>query len=203
MPIRPSMNASDLRVAIFSGNYNYVRDGANQALNRLADSLLRGGAAVRVYWPTAKEPAFEPRRSRPHSRSGDPGRSEYKLGWACRRGSGTTSHSGPTSSMSPAPTSRSPAVPRRANGISRYRLGPYPLRNLSALLRHGLSRTGPAGGAAPFLPRLRPFSRRPIRWRSCSRQRMNYDVGIWTRGIDREIFNPGPRRTGGARSAYR
>ena len=25
-------------------------------------------------------------------------------------------------------------------------------------------------------------------------QRMNYDVGIWTRGIDREIFNPGPAR---------
>jgi glycosyltransferase involved in cell wall biosynthesis len=24
-------------------------------------------------------------------------------------------------------------------------------------------------------------------------QRMNYDVGIWTRGIDREIFNPGRR----------
>src|SRR3546814_3116125 len=24
-------------------------------------------------------------------------------------------------------------------------------------------------------------------------QRMNYDVGIWTRGIDREIFNPGQR----------
>ena len=22
---------------------------------------------------------------------------------------------------------------------------------------------------------------------------MNYDVGIWTRGIDREIFNPGRR----------
>ena len=28
------MDASGLRVALFSGNYNYVRDGANQALNR-------------------------------------------------------------------------------------------------------------------------------------------------------------------------
>ena len=27
------MQPSDLRVALFSGNYNYVRDGANQALN--------------------------------------------------------------------------------------------------------------------------------------------------------------------------
>jgi hypothetical protein len=30
--IAPDMDVSDLRVAIFSGNYNYVRDGANQAL---------------------------------------------------------------------------------------------------------------------------------------------------------------------------
>ena len=30
------MDATGLRVALFSGNYNYVRDGANQALNRFA-----------------------------------------------------------------------------------------------------------------------------------------------------------------------
>ncbi len=75
------MDANGLRVAIFSGNYNYVRDGANQALNRLADYLLRQGARVRVYSPTTKTPAFEPK--------GDlisvpsipfPGRPEYKLG---------------------------------------------------------------------------------------------------------------------------
>ena len=50
------MNIADLRVALFSGNYNYVRDGANQALNRLVDYLLRQGAAVRVYSPKV-EPA--------------------------------------------------------------------------------------------------------------------------------------------------
>jgi phosphatidylinositol alpha 1,6-mannosyltransferase len=52
------METSDLRIALFSGNYNYVRDGANQALNRLAGYLLRQGAAVRVYSPTVDEPAF-------------------------------------------------------------------------------------------------------------------------------------------------
>src|SRR5205085_7493613 len=81
MPIGPEMDVSDLRVAIFSGNYNYVRDGANQALNRLSDYLLRQGASVRVYSPTTKTPAFEPK--------GDlvsppaipiPGRPEYKVG---------------------------------------------------------------------------------------------------------------------------
>ncbi|MEM6584965.1 MAG: glycosyltransferase family 1 protein [Pseudomonadota bacterium] len=51
---------SDLRIALFSGNYNYTRDGANQALNRLVGSLLNKGAAVRVYSPKVENPAFEP-----------------------------------------------------------------------------------------------------------------------------------------------
>ena len=54
------MQPSDLRIALFSGNYNYTRDGANQALNRLVGSMLDLGAAVRVYSPTVPEPAFEP-----------------------------------------------------------------------------------------------------------------------------------------------
>jgi phosphatidylinositol alpha 1,6-mannosyltransferase len=53
-----NMNTADLRIALFSGNYNMVRDGANQALNRLVDYLLRQGAAVRVYSPTVAQPAF-------------------------------------------------------------------------------------------------------------------------------------------------
>jgi len=54
------MNYKDLRIALFSGNYNYTRDGANQALNRLVGSLLDRGAGVRVYSPKVDEPAFEP-----------------------------------------------------------------------------------------------------------------------------------------------
>jgi hypothetical protein len=74
------VNADDIRIALFSGNYNYVRDGANQALNRLVGYLLRQGAKVRVYSPTVEEPAFEP--------TGDlvalpsvpiPGRAEYRI----------------------------------------------------------------------------------------------------------------------------
>ncbi len=54
------MAFTDLRIALFSGNYNYTRDGANQALNRLVGSLLAKGAAVRVYSPKVEKPAFEP-----------------------------------------------------------------------------------------------------------------------------------------------
>ncbi|HZV17612.1 MAG TPA: glycosyltransferase family 1 protein [Sphingobium sp.] len=54
------MPAHRLRIALFSGNYNYVQDGANQALNCLMGSLLAAGAAVRVYSPTTNTPAFPP-----------------------------------------------------------------------------------------------------------------------------------------------
>jgi glycosyltransferase involved in cell wall biosynthesis len=53
------MQISDLRIALFSGNYNYTRDGANQALNRLVGSLLAKGAKVRVYSPKVANPDFE------------------------------------------------------------------------------------------------------------------------------------------------
>jgi glycosyltransferase involved in cell wall biosynthesis len=54
------MQPTDLRVAVFSGNYNYVRDGANQALNLLVGHLLSQGVQVRVYSPTSRRPAFPP-----------------------------------------------------------------------------------------------------------------------------------------------
>ena len=54
------MHPSDLRVALFSGNYNYVRDGANQALNLLVGHLQSRGVTVRIYSPTTDTPAFPP-----------------------------------------------------------------------------------------------------------------------------------------------
>lgn len=70
-----------LRVALFSGNYNYVRDGANQALNRLADYLERKGCTVRVYSPTTSTPAFAPAGTLVSVPSiAIPGRGDYRLG---------------------------------------------------------------------------------------------------------------------------
>ena len=76
------METSDLRIALFSGNYNYTRDGANQALNRLAGSLLGNGAALRVYSPTTEKPDFEPTGDLvdvPNMRMPVKGRGEYRL----------------------------------------------------------------------------------------------------------------------------
>ena len=75
------MQPTDLRVALFSGNYNYTRDGANQAMNLLVAHLLAKGVAVRVYSPTDPAPAFEPTGdlvSVPSIRL--PGRDEFRLG---------------------------------------------------------------------------------------------------------------------------
>jgi glycosyltransferase involved in cell wall biosynthesis len=50
-----------MRVALFSGNYNYLREGANQALNRLVRYLEEvAGHEVRVYSPVTDTPAFKP-----------------------------------------------------------------------------------------------------------------------------------------------
>jgi glycosyltransferase involved in cell wall biosynthesis len=77
------MQPSDLRVALFSGNYNYVRDGANQALNFLAGHLLAQGVTLRVYSPTTDKPAFAP-TGELVSVPALPmpgGRSEYRFAW--------------------------------------------------------------------------------------------------------------------------
>ena len=196
--IGPDMDVSDLRVAIFSGNYNYVRDGANQALNRLADYLLRQGAAVRVYSPTTKTPAFEPKGDLVSLPSVSiPGRPEYKVG-----------------TMIPPRVKRdiaafepniihvsSPDITgHRAVSLARR----WDLPVIASV--HTRFETYPRYYGMAFLePVLLAMLRRF--YRRCDaifapsdsmaqllrEQRMNYDVGIWTRGIDREIFQPGRR----------
>lgn len=42
-----------MRVALFTGNFGYIRDGASQALRLLVDHLVRAGHIVRVYSPAA------------------------------------------------------------------------------------------------------------------------------------------------------
>ena len=68
------------RVALFTGNYNYVKEGANQALNLLAAHVEQKGGAVRAYSPVTATPAFEPRGTLvPVPSVPIPGRSEFRL----------------------------------------------------------------------------------------------------------------------------
>lgn len=192
------MNISDLRIALYSGNYNFVRDGANQALNRLAEYLLRQGAAVRVYSPTTDTPAFEP--------TGDlisvpsvafPGRGEYRfpthLSGSAKRDLAAFN---PNVMQISSPDrvghrmvswARGNDIPVLASVHTRFETYPryYNLAFLEPVIEAILRRlyrrcdalVAPSESMAQVL----------------RQQRMNYDVGIWSRGVDKDVFNPSKR----------
>jgi len=54
----PVADAAPLRVALFSGNYNYVMDGPARALNMLVAHLLKRGHHALIVAPTTPTPAF-------------------------------------------------------------------------------------------------------------------------------------------------
>ena len=192
------MDVTGLRVALFSGNYNYVRDGANQALNRFVGYLLRQGAAVRVYSPTVATPAFEPTGDLVSAPSlAIPGRKEYRVPYRMsghvrrdlKRFRPNLVHvSSPDPLGHRAVTwARSKGLPAVASVHTRFETYPryYGLAFLEPVIESMLRRfyrrcdaiVAPSESMAQLL----------------REQRMSYDVGIWTRGIDRDIFNPGRR----------
>jgi len=193
------MEISDLRIALFSGNYNYVRDGANQALNRLVGYLLRQGAAVRVYSPTVREPAFAPTGDLVGvpSMAFPGGRGEYRFPFGLPPGvrrdlSGFAPNivhvSSPDMMCHRAVTwARSRKLPvlasvhTRFETYARYYNLAWIEPVIEAILRRFYRRcdalVAPSESMAQVL----------------REQRMNYDIGIWSRGVDREVFNPGRR----------
>lgn len=192
------MQPSDLRIALFTGNYNYVRDGANQALNRLVDFLLRQGANVRVYAPQVEKPAFEP--------TGDmvgvpsmpvPLRPEYRLPLALTRSvrrdltefAPNVIHIGSPDIVSHRAVTwaRRRNIPAIASIHTRFEtyLAYYHLEMLEPAVRAMLRRLyrrcdailAPAESSAAVL----------------RAQRMNKNIFIWARGVDREQFHPARR----------
>ncbi len=192
------MKATDLSIALFSGNYNYVRDGANQALNRLVGHLLAQGCKVRVYSPTIPSPAFPP--------TGDlvdvpafaiPTRKEYRVARGLpakvRRDLDAFA---PNMVHVSAPDilghravsyARDKGIPVVASVHTRFE---------TYLAYYGLGFLEPGAVAL-----LRRFYRRCDAIMPPSQsmadllrdQRMNDDIGIWSRGIDRTIFTPAAR----------
>ncbi|MFC4596173.1 glycosyltransferase family 4 protein [Sphingobium tyrosinilyticum] len=192
------MDVTGLRVALFSGNYNYVRDGANQALNRFVGYLLSQGAAVRVYSPTIATPAFEPTGDLVSAPSfAVPGRREYRVPY---RMSGAVRRD--LKRFRPNLVHVSSPDPLGHRAVSWARSGGLP----AVASVHTRFETYPRYYGLAFLePVIESLLRRF--YRRCDaivapsesmaqllrEQRMSYDVGIWTRGIDRRIFNPGQR----------
>jgi len=193
-----AMQVSDLRIALFSGNYNYTRDGANQSLNRLVGYLLAQGAAVRIYSPVVDNPAFPA--------TGDlinvpslpfPGRPEYRVPLILSPSVKRDIHRFAPNIVhvsAPEILGHSAVAFGRRNGLPviasfHTRFDTYPRY-------YGLAFLEPL-----MLALLRRFYRRCDAIVAPSEsmaqvlrdQRMNYDVGIWSRGVDRTIFSPEKR----------
>ena len=189
------MDVSGLRIALFSGNYNMTTDGANKALNRLVGYLLAQGAAVRVYSPTVANPDFEP--------TGDlvsvpsmaiPNRPEYRipLHFSSRvrediaKFAPNILHiSSPDRvSRQAAAWARRRKIPVACSVHTRFEtyfryynlsfLEPIVVAWLRKLYRKCDALIAPSESFAQVL----------------RQQRMNYDIGIWTRGVERDVFDP-------------
>ncbi|HET7710224.1 MAG TPA: glycosyltransferase family 1 protein [Sphingomicrobium sp.] len=192
------MQPDQFRIALFSGNYNYVRDGANQALNRLVGYLLRQGVHVRVYAPMVDNPAFPP--------TGEmvgipaipiPGRAEYRIPSAL-----TARVRKDLADFNPnvVHVSSPDIVAHRAVSWARRRHIPVVAsvhtRFETYLAYYRLEMFEPAVRAI-----LRRFYRRcdaivaPAESTAAvlRAQRMSRDISIWARGVDREQFNPARR----------
>jgi phosphatidylinositol alpha 1,6-mannosyltransferase len=192
------MDTADLRIALFSGNYNYVRDGANQALNRLAGYLLEQGAQVRIYSPVVANPAFEPTGELIGVRALPiPGRGEYRMPlWLPRKVRKNLAAFAPhvVHVSSPDPVSHEAVTWARARGLPV--LASVHTRFETYLRYYNMAWAEPVMEAF-----LRRFYRRCDALVAPSEsmaqvlreQRMNYDISIWSRGVDRAVFHPGAR----------
>ena len=192
------MDASQLRVALFTGNYNYVRDGANQALNRLVGYLLRQGAAVRIYSPTVKTPAFPPTGDLVHVPSlSVPARAEYHFPIGLpRRVRHDIKRFQPNILHVASPEILGHRAVTLARAWNLPVVASVHTRFETYFRYYGLAWLEPVIEAM-----LRRFYRRCDAIFAPSEsmaqllrdQRMSYDVGIWSRGIDRTIFQPDRR----------
>nr|WP_166176978.1 glycosyltransferase family 1 protein [Altererythrobacter segetis] len=192
------MRIDGLRIALFSGNYNMTVDGANKALNRLVEYLQRQGAEVRVYSPTVAQPAFEPKGTLVSLPSiAIPGRGEYHMPIGLSRtvrrdldvfAPDVMHFSSPDFAARAAMRwARPRGIPMLASVHTRfetypryYRLG-FLERPLEAWIRTFYRRCDAlVTPSASMVEVLRA-------------QRMNDDISLWERGVDRELFNPGRR----------
>ena len=191
--------AAGLRVALFSGNYNYTRDGANKALNRLVGHLLDHGAAVRVYSPTGRRPAFDP--------IGDlvsvpsiaiPGRAEFRLALGLPRKIADDVRSfAPNVIHVSAPDwlgtgaqrlAREIGVPIVASMHTRFEtyLDFYGLRGLR---RWAVRRQRDFYCASDRVLAPNGASKKDLRAMGVPAKR----IGIWSRGVEHDLFNPARR----------
>lgn len=187
-----------LRVALFSGNYNYLREGANQALNKLVAHLESIGHQVRVYSPVTETPAFPPQGTLiPVPSITLPFRTEFRLALglpaAIRRD---------VESFAPdlVHVSTPDILCARAVTLAK-RLDVPVVASLHTRFETYFEHYG-AGWLKPLAEtHLGRFYRRADRVlapnaalvEEMKRLRGDDRVSLWSRGVDRELFNPARR----------
>lgn len=186
------------RVALFSGNYNYVMDGPVRALNKLVGYLEARGIEVLVFAPTAKKPAFDHAGTLVSVPSiCVPGRGDYRLALGMPASvrkqleafnPDLVHLAAPDwlghAALSWAEDQGVPAVSSfhtRFDTYFRY----YKLTWLEKYITNFMRR---------FYHRCEQiYTPSPCMAEELAAQNMSPNIGIWSRGVDHTLFNPGRR----------
>jgi glycosyltransferase involved in cell wall biosynthesis len=195
----PAAESAPLRVALFSGNYNYVMDGPVRALNRLVAHIESRGHQALVFAPTTDTPAFRhsgelfsiPSVALPGSRS------EYRLGLGLSGNARQRLDAfAPTivhvaspdwlglSALNYAKRNRIPAV-----ASFHTRFDTYPRYYGLGWLEGGIT-----GYLRYFYSRCeRVYAPSQSMVEELRRDHIGRDIRLWARGVDQDLFNPARR----------
>jgi len=186
------------KVALFSGNYNYVMDGPVRALNMLVAYLEKQGVEVLVFAPTAKEAAFQHNGTLISVPSvALPGRGEYRIATGLpAKQRKILEDFGPDIIHLAAPDWLGHAALKWAEDYNipavasfHTRFDTYPRYYHMAWLEKHVTR---------FMQKFYHRCERIYAPSQCmvdilTEQNMAKDIRIWTRGVDSSIFNPARR----------
>ena len=188
------------RIALISGNYNYVMDGPVRALNKLVGYLEAQGIEVMVFAPTAKEAAFDHVGTLVSVPSVCiPGRSDYRLALGMpasvreqleKFNPDLVHLAAPDwlghAALSWAEENGVPAVASfhtRFDTYFRYYKLKWLEKYVTAFMRRFYHRCEQIYVPSPCMAD------------ELAAQNMSPNIGIWSRGVDHNLFNPARRDT--------
>lgn len=190
--------ADDLRVALFTGNYNYIKDGVALTLNRLVAFLEKRGVPVLVFAPVAERPAFEPVGELvPVPSFAIPTRKEYRIATGLPEAQRKRlADFRPTLFHIAAPDILGYQALKLAETWNVPAVASYHTRYDTYLRFYGLGMFGKLGQRY-----MRNFYNRVRRVYPPSesmaeiirKEGQSRHVEIWARGVDSELFSPGKR----------
>lgn len=186
------------RVALFSGNYNYVMDGPVRALNKLVAYLEARGTEVLVFAPTAKKAAFDHCGTLVSVPSLPlPGRGEYRVALGMPKSvreqleafnPDLVHLAAPDwlghAALAWAESKKVPAVSSfhtRFDTYPRYYHMRWLEKHVTAFMRRFYHRCEQIYVPSPCMAQV------------LAEQNMSDNIGIWSRGVDATLFNPDRR----------